>query len=225
MGDASLPVCRPGLRPAGREPGDAGGRGAVCLSIHAGSSLSQVRVTPVSGCGDSTRRLTDPLPGCSAPTPVSTSPGNSEDGPPGPPRPSAAAPWSLSSRGAPRGGDSGSGLTEPGVAEASRAPSTSRAAGSVPSGQVSAVPVSSIPGAPREAALLAFRAAVRVCAPGEYQNATFFPQDCFPVKDTRPFQRSLCGMGAGSGERTRCPKDLQLRKGIGFQTDYFSREK
>lgn len=73
---------QPGLRLAGRESGGAGEpRGCVCLSIHAESSLSQVRVTPVSGCGDSTRGLTDPLPGRGAPNPVSISLGNSENGP------------------------------------------------------------------------------------------------------------------------------------------------
>lgn len=73
---------QPGLRLAGRESGGAGGpRGCVCLSIHAESSLSQVRVTPVSGCGDSTRGLTDPLPGRGAPNPVSIPPGNLENGP------------------------------------------------------------------------------------------------------------------------------------------------
>lgn len=37
------------------------------------------------------------------------------------------------------------------------------------------------------------------CVSGKYPNATFLPQDLFPVTGTRPFQRSLCSAGAGSG--------------------------
>lgn len=131
-----LPVCRPSLRPAGRDSEGAGGLwGCVCLSIHA----EPWHVTPVSGCGDSTRGLTDPLPGRSALSPVSVSPGNLENSLAGTSQTICCGP-SVSVAGA-LFSDSSSGRMEPGVAEASRAPpSTSWAAGSVPTGQVSAVP-------------------------------------------------------------------------------------
>ena len=43
------------------------------------------------------------------------------------------------------------------------------------------------------------------CVSGKYLNATFLPQDLFPVTDTRPFQRSLCSAGAGSGRLNVLP--------------------
>lgn len=138
-GDASLPVCRPGLRPAGRDFGGAGGlRGCVCPPTPSPPSHKWRHC--VSGSSGSTWGLTAPLPGRGDPSPVSVSLGNSETGPAGTSRtvcsglevPVAGAPIATAAQAAPS--QHGRGFQAP--------PSTSWAAGSVPTGQVSEVPLS-----------------------------------------------------------------------------------